>query len=467
MLHLPILRRGEPYYSVDVSRTNNFRTGEPFVEISQANSGLIRRDLLRQSESRTALARHSTAELISMCRIAAEYFANDDLPLGEQSQSPQQYVEQLSTTTGLPHTLVRRNMSKIASAMAQSDQIVRGLTRGLDFAALDIGYTAGETPLSYFPRSNTLGVVLPNNSPGVHSLWLPAIPLKTALVLKPGSAEPWTPFRVIQAMIKAGVPREAFHFYPSDHAGAGEILRSCGRGMIFGDVSTMKQYANDPRIELHGPGWSKIIIGEDEADNWERHLDVIASSVADNSGRSCINASSIWTPRHGRAIAEALAERLRSIEPKAADDPNAALAPFTDPKVAGRISLMIDQGLAEPGATDMMNRDRVATLGGATYLLPTILHVESPDHGMANKEFLFPFASVVECPQESYLSKIGPTLVVTALTENPGLRGALLRSPEVGRLNFGSIPTNHISWDQPHEGNLFDHLYARRAFQAA
>jgi hypothetical protein len=24
-----------------------------------------------------------------------------------------------------------------------------------------------------------------------------------------------------------------------------------------------------------------------------------------------------------------------------------------------------------------------------------------------------------------------------------------------------------IQWDQPHEGNLFDHLFARRAFQSA
>jgi hypothetical protein len=24
-----------------------------------------------------------------------------------------------------------------------------------------------------------------------------------------------------------------------------------------------------------------------------------------------------------------------------------------------------------------------------------------------------------------------------------------------------------IAWDQPHEGNLFEHLYARRAFQRA
>jgi hypothetical protein len=29
------------------------------------------------------------------------------------------------------------------------------------------------------------------------------------------------------------------------------------------------------------------------------------------------------------------------------------------------------------------------------------------------------------------------------------------------------MPTNQISWDQPHEGNLFDHLYGRRAFQHA
>jgi hypothetical protein len=30
-----------------------------------------------------------------------------------------------------------------------------------------------------------------------------------------------------------------------------------------------------------------------------------------------------------------------------------------------------------------------------------------------------------------------------------------------------SMATNHIQWHQSHEGNLFDHLYARRAFQRA
>ena len=109
-------------------------------------------------------------------------------------------------------------------------RVIKGLTRDLDYAALDRGYTNGEPALSFFPRGNTLGVVLPNNSPGVHSLWIPAIALKTALVLRPGSAEPWTPYRIIQALIKAGVPAEAFHFYPSDHAAGGEIIPSATRG---------------------------------------------------------------------------------------------------------------------------------------------------------------------------------------------------------------------------------------------
>jgi hypothetical protein len=34
----------------------------------------------------------------------------------------------------------------------------------------------------------------------------------------------------------------------------------------------------------------------------------------------------------------------------------------------------------------------------------------------------------------------------------------------VERLNFGALPTGVVSWDQPHEGNLFEHLYRQRAY---
>ena len=96
---------------------------------------------------------------------------------------------------------------------------------------------------------------------------------------------------------------------------------------------------------------------------------------------------------------------------------------------------------------------------------------ESPDHPLANREFLFPFAAVVKVTARGDAADagaLGKTLVVTALTADRALaRPAPVASPLVDRLNLGPIPTNHISWDQPHEGNLFEHLYARRSFQAA
>jgi len=471
MIHLPILRHGTPYKSLDIARVVHHQTREPFVEVSQANAGLIRRDLGRQDIGTASLQRFSTRDLVAICLRAAEHFTNDALPLGDSIQTADDYVHQISATTGLPHVLARRNMLKIKSMLANMESVLNGLTRNLDWDLLDRGFGEFEgRALSFFPRTQSLGAVLPNNSPGVHSLWIPAFPLRIPLVLKPGSAEPWTPYRIIQSLIKAGAPREAFSFYPTDHGGASEILRSCGRSLLFGDSSTTGAWSNDPRVEIHGPGYSKIIIGEDCVDDWEQYLDVMVASIADNGGRSCVNASAVWAPAHTDEIAEALAKRMAAIVPRAADDENAQLAPFVDPQVATRISAIIDQGLTEPGARDVTaahrDSERLVNWNNCSYLLPTVILSES-DHPLAMKEFLFPFASVVEVPQDEIPVRLGPTLVVTAITKDLKLIQTLVGSPRIDRLNIGALPTNQVSWDQPHEGNLFEHLYARRAFQQA
>ncbi|HEX5888436.1 MAG TPA: aldehyde dehydrogenase family protein [Pyrinomonadaceae bacterium] len=460
-LRLPILRQGQPYYSLDVTRVVHHRTREPFVEVSQANPGLIRRDLGKQNIPKSVLQKFSTRELVDICTRAAEIF----------TEEPADYISQVSATTGLPYILVERNMLKIKSMFANMESVLNGLTRGIDWELLDRGFGKldGRT-LSFFPRTQSLGAVLPNNSPGVHSLWIPAFALRIPLVLKPGSAEPWTPYRIIQSLIKAGAPAEAFSYYPTDHAGASEILRNCGRSLLFGDSSTTSVWANDPRIEIHGPGYSKVIIGEDCIDDWEQYLDVLVASIADNGGRSCVNASAVWVPRHADKISEALAERLARIVPRAAEDPEAKIAPFVDPQIATRINAMIDQGLNEPGARDVTasyrEGDRLVSWNDCSYLMPTVIRCEV-DHPLAGKEFLFPFAAVVEVPQDQLVSQLSPSLVVTAITEDPSLIQSLVNSPHIDRLNVGPMPTNQVSWDQPHEGNLFDHLYGRRAFQHA
>lgn len=470
MHRIPLLRGGRPYYSLDEITLPDLRTGEPVTRVSQANPGLIARDLSRAGEARAALEALSTADLIEISKRAAELFLDGELPLGEATQTADEYVRQLSATTGLPESMARANMSKSHYVLSEMETVLGGLTRGLDLEILDRGWgTQDGRTISYRRETDVLGGILPSNSPGVHSLWLPAVPLKVALALKPGRQEPWTPYRVFQAFLAAGCPPAVFGFYPTSHAGASEILMRTGRALMFGDAATVAPWRADPGVQIHGPGWSKVILADEGAAGWEGHLDLMSASVADNGGRSCINASGVWTTANGREIAEGLAERLSRITARPLDDPAAGLAAFPSLAAAQAMSDYIDARLAIPGAEDMTDRyrpdGRVAEAGGCAFVLPTVVYCSDPDHPLASSEFLFPFVSVVESARDDLVSRMGPSLVVSALTEDEALRHELLCATNVERLNLGPLPTSRVSWDQPHEGNLFEHLYRQRAIQ--
>jgi acyl-CoA reductase-like NAD-dependent aldehyde dehydrogenase len=466
--HIPAWRRGRAYESLDQSNVADCRTGAPLATVSHVNAGIVRKDLARIAESRAALKRFTVAQLLDICARAGHEFLHASLPLGQQRQSPQDYIETLSATSGLPWVMVRRNMAKIQHALAHMPAVLNGLTRGLDLSVLDAGFGGR---LSFYPAATSLGLVMPSNSPAVNSLWLPAIPLKIPVIIKPGRDEPWTPYRLIQAFIAAGCPPEAFGFYPTDHEGAAEILRQCGRALLFGDKNTTAAYAHNPAIQIHGPGYSKILIGDDQIERWPEFIDLIVSAISDNGGRSCINASAVVVPKHAAEIADALARQLSPVAPLPAADENARLAGFANVKMAQFIDSAIEQDLQTPGAIDVTARHRtgprLVQFEGGTYLRPTIVLCDSFDHPLANREFLCPYASVVTAAQADMLARIGPSLAVTAITRDPAFIGALLESPHIDRLNIGPISTMNVSWDQPHEGNMFEFLYKRRALEIA
>ena len=76
MYHLPILRHGREYRSMDVAQAIHFQTREPIAEVSQANVGLIRRDpVMDQQRAFDALGAFSTRQLIDVCRQAGAYYS--------------------------------------------------------------------------------------------------------------------------------------------------------------------------------------------------------------------------------------------------------------------------------------------------------------------------------------------------------------------------------------------------------
>lgn len=471
MLDIPAIRWGKPYESMEKNDVVHFETGETLATVHQANGGIVKMDMRKAQKARDILREFSIPDLIEMCKKAADLYQNAELPLGDGTQTPDQFCNMQSATTGLPEHMCRFNMSKNAFVLSHMGEILDALTRGLPLDILSRGYGMEDrgVMVSYQANAPACGWVLPSNSPGVHTLWMPVIPLQIGLVLKPGPQEPWTPYRMYEAFAQAGVPREVMSIYPGEAEVGAAVLESCDRAMIFGGTATVERYHGNPKVQAHGPGFSKIVLGEDKVDDWEKYLDLMADSVYVNSGRSCISCSGIWTPRHGKEIAEALAERLGPIQPKAMNHPESGLAAFTLPGAAEAMNNMIEEGCQSSAVTEMTAKyrdgDRLIQRERCDYLRPTILHVTDPDDPMANTEFMFPFASVVECPQDQFLKKAGYTLVCSGITDDPKFSQQLLDATNIDRLNIGEVKTIQLNWLQPHEGNIIDFLFRGRAFQ--
>jgi len=469
MLKIPVLRWGQPYESLDLDNVVHFVTGETLAQVSQANPGLLAKDMKKAPRARAVLREIPIRQLVEIMKKAADLYRDATLPMGDGHQSPDDFARQQSASTGLPEHMCKFNMSKNHFVLSNMDRILDCLTRGLPLDILTHGF--GEegrgVVVSYQAQSPVLGLVLPSNSPGVHTLWLPVIPMQVGLVLKPGPQEPWTPYRMAAAFFEAGVPREAISVYPGGAEMGAEVVSRCRRVKIFGSTETVQRYHGNPCVQVHGPGFSKILLGDDVVDDWPRYLDLMVDSVYLNSGRGCINCSGLWASRHTQKIAQALGERLGPMDVKPPDDPTATLAAFTVKGQAQGVHTSILDKMNEGGVTDMTAKfgARLVEQERCAYLRPWVIHCDSPQRKIAQTEFMFPYVTVVQCPQREMIEQIGPTLVCSAITNDKAWESQLMEATNIDRLNIGPIPTIKLDWLQPHEGNIVDFLFRARAFQ--
>ena len=435
----------------------NVHTGEIHTELGYANPGLIRRDARALVRAQAALHNLDVDALFSSIEAAGALFAEGELTVGGQTQSADDYIRAVSATTGIPEPLCALNTDKIRAACTEIRTSVSGLMGGLDPVVFDTGVsTSGQA----YTRATGLGAVLPSNAPGVHALWVPAIAMKVPVALKPGGSEPWTPYRLAAALVAGGVPSEAISIYPTDHRGAEALLEHSERGMVFGHASTVAAHVDNDSISIHGPGYSKILVGDDGVDNLESLLDTIIASVLDNGGRSCINASTVIVPRQGQAVAQAIAERLGAVRARPLTDPAAQLAAFASRSAAEGMAQHISEQISGT-AVDCSESygDAVQESEGLIFMRPTVLWCPDPSHPLARSEYPFPFVSVVEMSPENAIDWMGDTLVLSALQCKSYIRDALSTSSSIDRLYMEGQKTTVVDWTRPYQDNLFELLY--------
>ena len=158
MLHFPILRAGKPYHSLNAVDVVDFRNGKPLARLSQANSGLIRKDFSMAHKNKMVLEDFTVDDLVSKCVDAAALFTSAELPVDGSGQTPDNYIDLLSVSTGMPKALCRANMDKVRVVLAEMASVLGGLTRGLDLSILDKGWgRQKDRVLSYLVQSDVLG----------------------------------------------------------------------------------------------------------------------------------------------------------------------------------------------------------------------------------------------------------------------------------------------------------------------
>ncbi len=115
MLNIPILRWGKPYDSLEVDEVVHFMTGEPIAKVSQANAGLLQRDMRKAHQAREALRAIPCDELIERVKKAGELYLNATLPLGDGTQSPDEFAHSRAPRPACPSTCAKGTCRRTSS----------------------------------------------------------------------------------------------------------------------------------------------------------------------------------------------------------------------------------------------------------------------------------------------------------------------------------------------------------------
>ena len=396
--HVPVLRQGVVYRSLD---TRTLETPRGVVEVSLANPGLVRRDGRRAAH--TPLERAALQG--ALLRASEALFEPLMMDPDEPALDLDEFSDLVNATTGLSPEVIRHQLELLSETL-----------RDLSARVARCEPT----------RIESLGVILPSNAIAVNRAWLPALVCGARVALKPGASDPFTPHRVVSALVSGGIPADNFSIYPSTHETTGALIGMWPRVQLFGDAEVVARYGEDARVQVNGPGKSAVVLGPDC--DLGGYVDALAEGIVMHEGRSCLNTSSIVTlggPERAAWLADALAERLARV-------PGVRLA---DHAKAQAVARFVSERLLEPGA----RRASVPAIcvqgpGGELRLGPTVVHCERHDHPLARVELPFAFVSVTALQASELIEWLGTTLSVATLGADDATVASLRQASAIERL---------------------------------
>jgi acyl-CoA reductase-like NAD-dependent aldehyde dehydrogenase len=378
--------------------------------------------------------------------------------------APEAYVRNVTLTTGLPLTASRnRTLGSFPEAMRAMGRFLEAQSpAGLDLFDSNECTLAG-VRLGLVPRGRNVGFVMPGNHPATHFMWLGALAMKVPVILRPSVDDLFTPYRLVRALLQAGLPDGAIAFVPGGHDLVDAVAQSCALSVLFGGQQLVDRYASDARVKVHGPGRSKVIVLADA--DFDDSVALIRHLVTDDAGRACINASAVIVEGDSARLATAVAAALDDLVLSSPLSPSAVLG-ATTPAQAAAFTTMIDR-LVDDNARELSPgpERRLAMIDGMTVMRPTVIEVASFEHPLFGVELPFPFVVFASASSEDLLGAARNSLTVIVVGGDRGLARELLFEPSIDKVLAGTELSTEFDPIEPHEGYLFDFLYQKKALR--
>lgn len=421
-------------------------SGRDLAELSMVPPLYVIRTIGAQRRSRPL----PLSERQRALRCAADIFVNDELA----GVAFDDYIQLTSRVSGLPIRVTRDQIRGVAEALSTAFEAVRSAQpAGAAMNWRDERTRSGSAV--WVRRGETFAVLASGNAPGVHGLWLQALALGYRVIVRPSRREPFTAHRLVNALRKAGFRDDDVAYLPTDHVGADEIIQSADLSMVYGGQDVVDKYARNANVFTNGPGRSKILITAEQ--DWRDFLDVIVDSIADLGGMACVNTTAVLYEGNPAPLAEAIAERLRRIEPLPPHDEQALLPvqPLVHARrLAESLARVADGTVPILGASQV-----VAPLGnGDAVLRPAVHVVPGTDVDKLNTELPFPCVWVAPWSRADGIGPLRHSLVLNAITTDEDLVDDLLAEPTITNLYSGCHRTHYMHPSVPHDGFLADFL---------
>ncbi|GCE15621.1 aldehyde dehydrogenase family protein [Tengunoibacter tsumagoiensis] len=442
MAHIPIIRPGGIYTSRDREMLFTLQ-GEPFSELSQTPPLLLTRIINELMAAPT----QPLEERIAAIKRAGRIFAEETVA----GESPEEYCRNCVQVSGLPLSIMQRSLAEMASFMqAIESEVQAQKPHGAIHAPKNIAEV--DIAALWVPRGKTLAVVAPGNHPMTHVSWIQALAFGYHVAVRPGRREPFTPLRLIQSLLLAGLHPGHLAYLPCSHRSVESMIEAADLAIVYGNESTVERYQGQRDVLVRGPGHSKILV---EQDLLPSHLlQTLVEAIAADGGVRCTNASTLLLHERRKGIALELARRLADLPLLPTTHPHACL-PVMPVEQARKIRAFIDQVGADAQdltASFTTNPPIVEFDDGTAVLRPAVLQCTSNKHPSFGAELPFPCIWVAPWHVEEGLEPLRHSLTLTLLTERETLIQEALLDQSIRRVCWGMGSSFSTIPGLPHDG---------------